>query len=205
VKIYVQLFLISVICLKGLLISAYLLQEDVASLIGGSVALAVEPQPSSDQSAMTPTPDDAVHSGDGDRPADSENVANQGGMDLTREQDVIAEREAFLARREKQLLALQEDINLKIETLTQLRNEIRGEIDKRDEEQENQVKHLIKIYSNMKPQKVAELIEKMDIDLITALFSRMKGDVVGKILSFTDIDTGAKISQRLFPQGLEAK
>ncbi len=203
-KLYVQLFLISIICLKGLLISTYLLQDDVASLIGGSVALAVEPESANDRSAK-PTSDDAVHSGGGDKLAGSENVANQGAEDLLQGQDTIAEREAFLARRERQLLALQEDINQKIETLTRLRDEIRGEIDKRDEAQENQVKHLIKIYSNMKPQKVAELIQKMDIDLITALFSRMKGDVVGKILSFTDIDTGAKISQRLFPQGLEAK
>jgi flagellar motility protein MotE (MotC chaperone) len=70
---------------------------------------------------------------------------------------------------------------------------------------ENQVKHLIKIYSTMKPQKVAQLIEKLDINLITELFSRMKGDVVGQILSFVDTEIGARITQGLFPEDMEEK
>ena len=118
---------------------------------------------------------------------------------------IIEEREKFLARREQQLVLLQEEINKKIEELTRLRDEIREQMEIKKTAQENQVKHLIKIYSTMKPQKVAQLIEKLDINLITELFSRMKGDVVGQILSFVDTGTGARITQGLFPEGMEEK
>ena len=113
--------------------------------------------------------------------------------------DEMAAREKFLARRESQLLALQQEINDKIEQLTRLRDEIREERQKEKTFQEKEVKHLIKIYSAMKPQRVAELVSKLDIDLTIELFSRMKGDVVGKILSFVDTDTGARITEKLFP------
>ena len=118
---------------------------------------------------------------------------------------IIEEKEKFLARREQQLLLLQDEINKKIEDLTRLRDEIREQMEIKRTAKENQVKHLIKIYSTMKPQKVAQLIEKLDINLITELFSRMKGDVVGQILSFVDTEIGARITQGLFPEDMEGK
>ena len=53
------------------------------------------------------------------------------------------------------------------------------------------------IYSAMKPVKAASLIEKLDIRLAIKLLSRMKGDTVGGILSFVDVERAAKISEGL--------
>lgn len=86
--------------------------------------------------------------------------------------------------------------------MTQLRKNILTTVDQKNEIQEAEVRHLIKIYSTMKPQKVAQLIEKLDLALVTELFSRMKGDVVGDILSFVDTETGARITQGLFPEAV---
>ena len=63
--------------------------------------------------------------------------------------------------------------------------------------QEQKLKHLIKAYSAMKPQKAASLIEKLEITFAIELLSKMKGDAVGNILSFIEIDKAAKISERL--------
>ena len=54
--------------------------------------------------------------------------------------------------------------------------------------------HLVKVYSSMKPQSAAGIIEKLDSELAVKLLRKMKGDVVGKILSFVEKEKAAKIS-----------
>jgi len=49
----------------------------------------------------------------------------------------------------------------------------------------------------MKPQSAAGLIEKLDKKLAVALLSKMKGEDVGKILSYVDIEKAAAISEGL--------
>ncbi len=46
-------------------------------------------------------------------------------------------------------------------------------------------------------QKAARLIEKLDIDLAIELLSNMKGDIVGDIFSFLDVQKAATISEEL--------
>ena len=94
-------------------------------------------------------------------------------------------------------MAIQEEINNKIVELTQLRNEIRAEMARKKRIEDKKLKHLVKAYSTMKPQKAASLIEKLDMDLTIELLSKMKGDVVGNILTFVDVDKAAKISEAL--------
>ncbi len=203
-KFYVQMFLISIICLKCVLISMYVFQQPYISLFTGGVAIAAsESGDMPDKTSPSDDADVASFAGVGEVSA---TPLMDGSEKLGTDQiSIIEEKEKFLARREQQLLVLQEEINQKIEELTLLRDEIREQMEIKKTAQENQVKHLIKIYSTMKPQKVAQLIEKLDINLITELFSRMKGDVVGQILSFVDTGTGARITQGLFPEGMEEK
>lgn len=105
--------------------------------------------------------------------------------------------EKRIAKKKAELLAIQDDINKKIVTLTRLRDDIRAEKAMKKTEEEQQFKHLIKVYSAMKPQNAADLIEKLDIKLAIKLLSKMKGDDVGKILSFVKIEKAAKISEGL--------
>ena len=203
-KFYVQVFLISIICLKCVLISMYLFQQPFTSFFTGAVAIAAsEPGDSLD---MAVSSEDTASSSAGSA-ADLDAVPLPEAVVKWGEEQaaIFEEKEKFLARREQQLLLLQDEINKKIEDLTRLREEIREQMEIKRTAKENQVKHLIKIYSTMKPQKVAQLIEKLDINLITELFSRMKGDVVGQILSFVDTEIGARITQGLFPEEMEEK
>ncbi|MBW1666452.1 MAG: hypothetical protein JRJ66_00120 [Deltaproteobacteria bacterium] len=109
----------------------------------------------------------------------------------------LEEEEKRIARQKAELLALQKELDRKIETLTQLRNEIRMEIVKKQSLEDQKLKHLIKAYSTMKPQKAAALVEKLDMGFAIELLSRMRGDAVGKILSFVDLEKAAKISEGL--------
>ncbi|MGA7143981.1 MAG: hypothetical protein WBY47_05705 [Desulfobacterales bacterium] len=108
--------------------------------------------------------------------------------------------EKRIAEKKSELLVIQDDINKKIAELTKLRDEIKQEKAQKKAVEEQQFKHLIKIYSAMKPQNAADLIDKLDIKLAIELLSRMKGDDVGKILSFVKIEKAAKISEGLIKQ-----
>jgi len=129
-----------------------------------------------------------------------ENNAGQDEIDLDilvkRKAELDAERE-MLSKKEAELVAIEEEINKKIETLNRLRMEIRAEVAREKAFEEQKLKHLIKVYSAMKPQSAAELIEKLDITLAIELLSRMKGDAVGSILAYIDIEKAAKISEGL--------
>lgn len=131
-------------------------------------------------------------------------VKTDGVEDERIDADFLVERTADLKQREEaldkkkaELMAIQEEINRKLATLTKLRNEIRTQMAKEGRTNEANLKHLIKAYSAMKPQKAASLMEKVDITFAVELLSNMKGDVAGVILSHVSIDKAAKISERL--------
>ena len=106
-------------------------------------------------------------------------------------------KEKKLTQKEAALMAIQKDLNTKIATLTRLRNEIRAEVVRKKTVDQQKLKHLIKAFSAMKPQSAASLIEKLDPHLVVELLSKMKGDAVGKILSFVKVEKAARISEGL--------
>ena len=112
----------------------------------------------------------------------------------------LEKEEKRIAEKRAELIAIQDDINKKIFMLTKLRDEIKSDKARKKAVEDQQFKHLIKIYSAMKPQNAADLIEKLDIKLAIELLSKMKGDDVGKILSFVKIEKAAKISEGLIKQ-----
>jgi len=109
----------------------------------------------------------------------------------------LEEEEKRLAKKEAELMVIQKEINNKIENLTRLRNEIRSEIAAKNAVEDQKLKHLIKVYSAMKPQNAADLIEKLDKKLAIELLSKMKGEDVGKILSYVNIEKATLISEGL--------
>lgn len=115
---------------------------------------------------------------------------------ITRKAELEKEKEG-LEKKKAELLAIQEEINNKIVVLTQLRNEIRSEMTRKKTFEDKKVKHLIKAYSAMKPKSAASLIEKLEMEFALELLSRMKGDIVGKILTYVNVEKAAKISEAL--------
>ena len=102
-----------------------------------------------------------------------------------------------IQREREQLVVLQKEIEKKLIELSKLQDDIKEIIAKKSAAHERKIKHLIKVYSSMAPKKAAELIEKLDVDIIIEVFSNMKGDSVGKILSYVEPEKAAVISERL--------
>jgi len=116
---------------------------------------------------------------------------------LLAEKAEIEKKEVGLENKKKELISIRQEIDEKIAVLTLLRNEIRSQVEEKKAIQGKKLKHIIKAYSSMKPQKAASLIEKLDIKFATELLSMMKGEVVGNILSYVGLDRAAKISEEL--------
>ena len=184
-KTRVQILLALMIIVKIVLCSIFMYRSGVFPLFGGSDAFAAEEKNDVENKEM-------------------KNEKNTAKAEETIDLKILIQQKAEFEKEEKriakkkvELLAIQDDINNKIAALTKIRDDIMAEKAKKKAEEEQQFKHLIKVYSAMKPQNAAELIERLDINLAIKLLSKMKGDDVGKILSFVKIEKAAKISEGL--------
>jgi len=187
-KLIMHILLTSLIIGKIVLGSVFLYEVKFTPLFTETIAIASEPQKDPKEVA---------------KPTKKAEPGKQGGEEtidlslLKKKKTELKEREKYLEKRKMQLVALEDEINKKIASLTRLRNEIKAEMEKKKTNEEKKLKHLIKIYSAMKPVKAASLIEKLDIRLAIELLSKMKGDTVGGILSFVAVEKAAKISEGL--------
>jgi len=126
--------------------------------------------------------------------------ASLGALEQNRAQIEVERRLLELER--KQLTTLKEEIDLKLARLEKIQDAIQSKLDEHKALGDQRIKHLIKIYTTMPPKKAAGLIEKLDMDVIISLFSRMKGENVGQILPYVSAEKAAAISERLAGQGL---
>lgn len=182
-KLSVRIVLVFLITAKLALGSVFLYQIGIDTLFTGTNAIASEIEKDFQQP-------DSEHA----------KAVKEGEIDLNfliQKKAALDKEEKRLAAKKADLIAIQQEINQKIEKLTQLRNEIRSEIAGKKAAQDQKLKHLIKVYSAMKPQNAAGLIEKLDKQLAIQLLSKMKGEDVGKILSYVDIEKAATISEGL--------
>jgi flagellar motility protein MotE (MotC chaperone) len=182
-KLSTQILLTFLIAVKLILGSALLYQVGLGSVFMESHAIAAEIQEASAGEAK-----EGAQGGEEDK------------LDLkllnTKKAALAAEGKR-IAVKKAELVAIQKELNNKIEKLTMLRNEIRSEIAGKKAVETKKLKHLIKAYSSMKPQSAAVLIEKLDKNLAVELLANMKGDAVGKILSYVDTGKAAEISEGL--------
>ncbi|MCD4717923.1 MAG: hypothetical protein K8R45_14435 [Desulfobacterales bacterium] len=187
-KLLMQTLLVALIMAKIVLGSIFLYQIEFAPLFTETIAIASELK---EDPEVKITPDKKAGSGQagGKETIDLNFIKKQNAQ--------LKEKEKYLEQRKIQLVALQDEISNKIAELTRLRNEIKAERTQTKTDEEQKLRHLIKIYSAMKPPKAASLIEKLDIKLAIQLLSKMKGDTVGSILSFVDVGKAAKISEGL--------
>lgn len=182
-KLSTQILLAFLIAVKLILGSVLLYQVGLGSIFMETNAIAAEIQEDSKEAAK------------GDAQAGQEDKLDPKLLNIKKA--ALAAEEKRLAQKKAELVAIQKELNNKIEKLTQLRNEIRSEIAGKKAVEAKKLKHLIKIYSAMKPQSAAVLIEKLDKNLAVELLAKMKGDAVGKILSYVDTGKAAALSEGL--------
>jgi flagellar motility protein MotE (MotC chaperone) len=180
----IRFFLTILLITKLLLGVLFYYRWDPWATSAGGEAVASEPAPP----AVEPVPMDETR---------TESSAATELSRLEAHRDELKRQAAALAAQKADLEKIRISLDEKIKTLSQLREEIRSEQEKKLQIEEQKLKHLIKVYSAMKPKNAASLIEKMDTRLAIRLFSEMKGEIVGDILSYVKIEKAAEISEGL--------
>jgi len=178
-----QILLICLIMIKIVLGSILMNRIEIEPFSLESSAIASEPKKSAEMTAE-----------------EHKNSVREERIDLNfliKKKAELKNKEEQIAKKKAEILALQEEINNKIKVLTQMRDEMRAGMASKKTIGEQKLKHLIKAYSAMKPQKAAALIEKLEVDFAVNVLANMKGEAVGEILSFIDIEKAAKISEKL--------
>ena len=139
------------------------------------------------------------------RPALAENTdPSLSSQNLGRKTEILEQERAAidaerrqLEREREQLMALKQEIEEDLVKLSEIQDIVQRKLDEHKTTQNNKIKHLIKIYSNMAPKKAVTLIEKLDMELVMELFSQMKAELVGQLLPHMSAEKAAKIGERL--------
>jgi len=199
-RLLTQIFLASLIFVKIVLGTIFIYRVELDPLFLEANAIASEEVQKDPEGIAEPANHRPAKQDSGETGGEAENIVEEEEIDLNfllKKKAELKKEEEDLAKKRAELMALQEEINNKIAILTQLRKEIMAQMAIKEIVEEKKLKHLIKAYSAMKPQKAASLVERLDMDFAIALLSKMKGDVVGNILSFVDTEKAARISEQL--------
>jgi len=92
-------------------------------------------------------------------------------------------REDALVKREVLLQAAEKRLEEKIGELGKIKGEIEGLIKKYNEQEENELKSLVKIYETMKPKDAARIFDELDLKVLLQVFQRMKEAKTAPILA----------------------
>ncbi len=112
----------------------------------------------------------------------------------------LAKQLLELEVRETALRELEQDLNQKIQTLEELRQQTLAIILPGEKERQGQLDTLIKFYQAMKPQSAARLLEKLPTPLAADVLSSMKSRGAGKILNVMNADKAVRISKLMAGQ-----
>ncbi len=126
------------------------------------------------------------------------------GLSLRRE--AIERREKELVLQEGMLAAAEQRITLKIEELKKLQNSIRALLRQRDEQEEVQLRRLVKIYETMKPAEAARIFEQLELPILLDVFERMREAKAAPVLAVmaperAKIVTTELAERRQLPEG----
>ncbi|MDX1738311.1 MAG: hypothetical protein R3261_08735 [Alphaproteobacteria bacterium] len=109
---------------------------------------------------------------------------------LEKRERVIVEREALLRSAEQQLIDKQqqlEEIKASIESLMQVYKQ----------EQTEEAKRLVKIYSSMKPKSAARIFDEMDMRTLIQVFRGMKERTIAPIMAAMNAEKARLVTRRL--------
>jgi len=102
---------------------------------------------------------------------------------LAERRDTLEARAKDLDLRENLLLATEERIDEKITALKHIEGRIEGLLAKYDQQEEQQIKSLVKTYESMKAKDAARIFNRLDMKILLAVVQRMKEVKMAAVLA----------------------
>jgi flagellar motility protein MotE (MotC chaperone) len=109
----------------------------------------------------------------------------------------LKRREEELRIKELRIKAIEAKVSKDLDKIEKGISESKQQLEIQDEKTKNNVESLIKVYSSMKPEEAASLIEAIDDDLALRIVAGMKSKIAGKVLSKLDVKVAKRISETL--------
>jgi flagellar motility protein MotE (MotC chaperone) len=109
----------------------------------------------------------------------------------------LKRREEELRIKELRIKAIEAKVSKDLEKIEKGISESKQQLGIQDEKTKENVESLIKVYSSMKPQEAASLIEAIDDDLALRIVAGMKSKIAGRVLSKLDVKVAKRISETL--------
>ncbi len=106
----------------------------------------------------------------------------------------LLDREAELSSREAELVALEVVLKDRLERLEASHTALKTISDKLDASATQDISHLVKMYSSMKPKKAASIFDKMDPAFAAGFIREIEGARAGLILSEMNIQQSYRVS-----------
>lgn len=109
----------------------------------------------------------------------------------------LDQREAEIARLETELQRQRDEIEERLKKLEATRQQISDVLKGRVEQDQEQVKKLVDVYSNMKPTQASRIIESLNEDLAMEILDKMKKKNAAEILNTMNAAKARKLSELL--------
>ena len=109
----------------------------------------------------------------------------------------LKKREEELRLKQIRLEALEAKVLKDLKKIEQSISESKEQMGFQDEKTKENIESLIKVYSSMKPEEAANLVEAIDESLALKIISGMKSKIAGQVLSNLDVKVAKRISESL--------
>lgn len=167
------------------------------ALLGGMILSPQTPDPTEKPAMMSlPAISEAIAAPEENNAAKSEEK-NEQDLSVSEEMARLREKRNRLEKKEKNLNKLEQEVNQKIQKLKKLQANIQQMLDEAKVVKDKKIKHLVDVYSNMKPKQAAQVLETLDQDIAVKILAGMRGRTAGEILSYVQADKAAQLSEDL--------
>lgn len=102
-----------------------------------------------------------------------------------------------LAMREQLLKATEGKLEDRLAELKTVQASVKGLLKQYDQEQENKLKSLVKVYETMKPKDAARIFEQLEMDILLDVVERMKEAKVAPVLSAMNPEKARTVTEEL--------
>ena len=116
---------------------------------------------------------------------------------LAERRQELEERERALIQREGLLAAAEHRIEQKITELGEIKSEIEALIKTYDEQEEEQLSGLVKIYETMKPKDAARIFDELDMEVLLQVIERMKASKTAPVLANMTPERAKEVTSRI--------
>lgn len=117
--------------------------------------------------------------------------------DLRNRRRQLEEREQQAALREQLLASTERRIDQKISDLKTIEEQIRTLVATHQDQENEQLKSIVKVYETMKPKDAAPVFQTLDMDIQEAVAIRMKDSKMAALLSAMDPNKAQELTTRL--------